>query len=585
MDSMDALKGRGAVRDDALPEELKALRQWVVWRYERRRPQGKGRGGEAKPTKVPWRARPGEVARRASVTGPSTWSTFPEAMEVYRSGGYDGVGFVLVEADTYCGIDLDGCRDPATGGIEEWALRIVGQLDSYTEVSPSRRGLRVLLRGTLPPGRRRKGPVEIYSEKRFLTITGSHLEGTPDRVERRQAEIMTLHASVFGPGGGERAPAGAASSKGVQPALGSGRRTGEREGIRGLELPGSRSLRAGRGSGLTDEQVLRIAQGAANGPAFSALWEGDMGAYTSRSEADAALCAYLAYYTGDPEQIDRLFSASALVRPKWIEREDYRVATINYAISLVERSRATANDPPDEEDEAWEAQASAIADDGTNREGEWLARYDRDSRLGADLLRLMGVGTQFAPGQPFPSPLRQVAAGAEGESGKVEPAVIYRNKHGIYKYREGARRYTLAQVYAAYISGVPVVEYQSMPHVTMAVWKLRLLLELGRIPDTGISIAHLPAGAPRSSQEAYAGFVLLLRCRQAYSGEPGPAPYTYRWAERWVPMSFDRARRGIKWLLEQGYLVEAGKECGCTLYLPASNMHGGAAHLPSTQVA
>jgi putative DNA primase/helicase len=39
--------------------------------------------------------------------------------------------------------------------------------------------------------------------------------------------------------------------------------------------------------------------------------------YASRSEADAALCALLAFYTKDAEQLDRLFRSSGLMRPKW----------------------------------------------------------------------------------------------------------------------------------------------------------------------------------------------------------------------------------------------------------------------------
>ena len=53
-----------------------------------------------------------------------------------------------------------------------------------------------------------------------------------------------------------------------------------------------------------------------NGEKFSRLYdEGDWSAYNSQSEADAALCAMIAFRTGpDPTAIDELFRGSALMR-------------------------------------------------------------------------------------------------------------------------------------------------------------------------------------------------------------------------------------------------------------------------------
>ncbi len=35
------------------------------------------------------------------------------------------MGFVLTEGDPYALVDLDGCRDPLTGALDGWAMRIV----------------------------------------------------------------------------------------------------------------------------------------------------------------------------------------------------------------------------------------------------------------------------------------------------------------------------------------------------------------------------------------------------------------------------------------------------------------------------
>jgi primase-polymerase (primpol)-like protein len=54
-------------------------------------------------------------------------------------------------------------------------------------------------------------------------------------------------------------------------------------------------------------------------PGIKALYSGDR-AGRGRSEADMALCAHLAWYSKDPDQIDRLFRRSGLMRDKWDER-------------------------------------------------------------------------------------------------------------------------------------------------------------------------------------------------------------------------------------------------------------------------
>ena len=72
-----------------------------------------------------------------------------------------------------------------------------------------------------------------------------------------------------------------------------------------------------------------------NGDKFSKLFdEGDISDYGSHSEADAALCAMVAFRVGPehPELIDTVMRASALYREKW-EREDYRNSTIRVGIA------------------------------------------------------------------------------------------------------------------------------------------------------------------------------------------------------------------------------------------------------------
>jgi putative DNA primase/helicase len=151
------------VKPAHIPGELRARPQWVVWKAV----------GE-KPDKVPYSARTG---CKASSTDLMTWSTFKEPLEAYENGEYAGLGFVFSSADPYTGIDLDNCVG-GDGEIALWALEIARYFNSYTELSATGTGLHVIVRGDVP--NRRKGDVEVYSSKRFFTVTGHAVEVSGD---------------------------------------------------------------------------------------------------------------------------------------------------------------------------------------------------------------------------------------------------------------------------------------------------------------------------------------------------------------------------------------------------------------------
>jgi len=146
-----------------IPEELRRRPQWVCWKLEKR---------DGKPTKMPYIA--GGVGK-ASSTDSLTWRTFEEAVQALEAspGRYDGIGFVFSSGDPFAGVDLDDCRDPETGELEEWAQKIVELLGGYAEASPSRRGVHIIVRGKAP--NKKRGRVEAYSSERFFTVTGEAL--------------------------------------------------------------------------------------------------------------------------------------------------------------------------------------------------------------------------------------------------------------------------------------------------------------------------------------------------------------------------------------------------------------------------
>ena len=277
---------------DNIPPELQARPQWVCWRLEERL---------GKPTKVPY----GTYGGRASSTNANTWTSFAEAAAYYHAhrDRFNGVGFVLSENDPYTGVDLDHCIDPATEEIAPWALEVLWALHSYTEITPSATGLRVFVRGTLPPGGRHKGDFEVYSSGRFLTVTGWTVKCAgggdycltdncgPDAlpiIEERTAALAQLHESVFGPP--------------------------EPTQQRPAPVPYTGPVTE------DDHALVRRAMDAANGGKFRLLWYGLPSGHASDSEADEALVSHLAYWTNhDPQRIDGLFRQSARYRSKWDE--------------------------------------------------------------------------------------------------------------------------------------------------------------------------------------------------------------------------------------------------------------------------
>jgi putative DNA primase/helicase len=165
---------------------LKELNQWAAWRWEKR---------NGKWTKPPINPVTGGYARNNDL---DTWGSFETALRRMHKERLPGVGFMFHPDDGFAGVDLDNCRDRESGKIESWALGIVEELDSYTEVSPSGSGLKVFVRGELPPGRRRKGRIEMYDRGRFFATTGCRLSSAPSTVNERQEELTHLHKRVFG---------------------------------------------------------------------------------------------------------------------------------------------------------------------------------------------------------------------------------------------------------------------------------------------------------------------------------------------------------------------------------------------------
>jgi Fe2+ or Zn2+ uptake regulation protein len=273
--------------EENIPVELKELSQWVGRRGKV--PVDSKTGGNAMVSD----SQDFEQAQQ-SKKARDTWGTIEEAVSRAERYGLDGVGFVFSEDDPYCGVDLDGCRDPETGDIEGWAQEIINDLDSYTEVSPSETGVHVIVRGVLPRSGK-SGPIEMYDSKRYFTVTGKRLEGTPGAVRSAQQALMKLHRKTFGEFDGSGGPAPTPEDDSHVP-----------KAIRKLD----------------DGQLLRRILRSQHNLRFARLYYGgDTSMHEGDdSAADLALCGVLAYWSGgDRERMDSMFRKSNLMRTKWDE--------------------------------------------------------------------------------------------------------------------------------------------------------------------------------------------------------------------------------------------------------------------------
>lgn len=318
---------------DAVPAALCERDQWVGWRVEVR---------DGKETKVPVNP---ETGGFGSATDSVTWADVETAFGAVADGRADGVGFVFTDDGPLVGVDLDDCRDPETGDVDDAAQDIIERLDSYTEVSPSGTGFHVLVAGDLPAGRNRRGNVECYDTARFFTVTGDHVSSTPEQIVRRQDALEGIHREYVQP---DEEVGGAEDSGSVTSAV---------------------DATASSEVGLADAELLERAMGASNGEKFERLWNGRTVGYESQSEADMALCCLLAFWTGgDQARIDQLFRESGLFREKWDEVHYADGST--YGEKTVERAVAQTTEFYEPGgSEKYTQDSGASEDGGGNAEG------------------------------------------------------------------------------------------------------------------------------------------------------------------------------------------------------------------------
>jgi hypothetical protein len=141
------------------------------------------------------------LVRQASSTDPSTWGPYDTVYQAYEAGKFVGVGRILTE--DYVGLDFDNCRDPQTGEIDERVWEIIRYFDSYTEISPSGKGVKIWIKANLAYTRSRIEPfqIEVYPGRteggRYFVVTGQILTQVSGQIESRQDELTAFMAKEF----------------------------------------------------------------------------------------------------------------------------------------------------------------------------------------------------------------------------------------------------------------------------------------------------------------------------------------------------------------------------------------------------
>ena len=263
-----------------IPQELKAVKNWVCWTNDKM-PKNPYTGGNSQSNNK------------------ETWSDFETAVNACKKYGFSGVGFMF--APPYFGVDLDKCLDNADF-IEEF----VETLQSYAEISKSGNGVHIICKGTLPEGNRRRGNVEMYSDRRYFIMTGNLYSEKYRNIIDCTETIKPLHAKYLGDTTPKIAP------KVFEPA------------------------------NLDDSEIVEKARNCKTGALFQLLYSGNwQGLYSSQSEADLSLCNQLAFWTQkDAAQMDRIFRTSGLMRPKW----DRKRGTYTYGEMTIEKAIAACSE-------------------------------------------------------------------------------------------------------------------------------------------------------------------------------------------------------------------------------------------------
>ena len=285
---------------DMTVDELKDKKLWFLWSAKP--------GGNGKVTKVSFAANGGATGTDDAHRG--TWVSFDDAESARNQFQASGLGLKIPKGFFLLDIDHKDISDP-------FAQLMLSRFSSYAEVSPSGKGIHIIGQCDIT-----KLPVHFDDRRKKLVLDSEYYQKRSDiGLELYIGDITNRYGTFTG---------NTINSLPIADCTQAVLTTLDKE----MRKKPKAKYSAKRDGDRAVFDIVCDLRKQKNGDKFIRLYDkGDFSEYGSQSEADAALCALIAFRTGaDPDAIDEVFRSSALYRSKW-ERDDYRENTINAGIS------------------------------------------------------------------------------------------------------------------------------------------------------------------------------------------------------------------------------------------------------------
>jgi putative DNA primase/helicase len=285
---------------DMTVDELKDKNLWFLWSAKP--------GKNGKVTKVPFAANGGATGTDDAHKG--TWVSFDDAESARNQFQASGLGLKIPKGFFLLDIDHKDISDP-------FAQLMLSRFSSYAEVSPSSKGIHIIGQCDIT-----KLPVHFDDRRKRLVLDSEYYQKRSDiGLELYIGDITNRYGTFTG---------NTINSLPIADCTQAVLTTLDKE----MRKKPKAKYSAKRDGDRAVFDIVCDLRKQKNGDKFIRLYDkGDFSEYSSQSEADAALCALIAFRTGaDPDAIDEVFRSSALYRSKW-ERDDYRENTINAGIS------------------------------------------------------------------------------------------------------------------------------------------------------------------------------------------------------------------------------------------------------------
>ena len=215
-----------------------------------------------------------------------------------------GIGYCLADDDNKVFFDFDHCISD-DGVIDEQVDTLVKELNSYTAVSQSGRGLHVIV-GSSAPTFDIKSKIknhhngidyETYYDGRYIALTGSTLTEYSTEVKDNPTSVEKVWKELF-----NKSP------------------------MAYVDDPSAHTSK-------TNEELWRLIFSSKSGTDIVNLFAG-VSSSGDDSADDMSLLNHLAFWTSrNQAQMESMFNESTLgKRAKWVQRADYRKRSIERAI-------------------------------------------------------------------------------------------------------------------------------------------------------------------------------------------------------------------------------------------------------------